>query len=171
VAPTAPAPLAAALSALRAWPLRRWVIAALVTVAIAVVMGVPTDVVPNPLYRRMTPVVWWNYPIWGLSAVLVGLIAATHVRTADRLARRAGSGTLGGGLISFLAVGCPICNKLVVAALGVSGALAYFGPVQPFLGVAGLALLAVTLAFRLRSTAVCPAPPRTSGVGGSSAGR
>jgi hypothetical protein len=28
----------------------------------------------------MTPVVWWDYPIWAISAVLFGLVAATYVR-------------------------------------------------------------------------------------------
>jgi hypothetical protein len=107
----------------------------------------------------MTPVVWWSYPIWAASALLVGLIAATYVRAASGLTGRAGGGMFGGGILSFLAVGCPICNKLVVAALGVSGALAYFGPVQPFLGLAAVVLLAVTLAVRLRTAVVCPAEP------------
>jgi hypothetical protein len=152
-------PLAAVFSGVRAWPLRRWLVAALVAAAVALATGIPTDVVPNPLYRRMTPVVWWNYPIWAASAVLVGLIAATYVRAPRGVTRRTGGGTFGGGLLSFLAVGCPICNKLVVAALGVSGALAYFGPVQPFVGVAALVLLAMTLAVRLRSALACPVEP------------
>jgi hypothetical protein len=131
-----------------------------VAAAIALATGIPTDVFPNPLYRRMTPVVWWNYPIWAASALLVGLIAATYVRAAGGLTRRASGATFGGGLLSFLAVGCPICNKLVVTALGVSGALAYFGPVQPVFGTAAVVLLAVTLAVRLRSAVVCSARPR-----------
>jgi hypothetical protein len=158
-APAAVVPLALVYSGVRAWPLRRWLVAALVAAAVAFATGIPTDVVSNPLYRRMTPVVWWNYPIWAVTALLVGLIAATYVRAPGGLTRRAGGGTFGGGLLSFLAVGCPICNKLIVAALGVSGALAYFGPVQPFLGLAAVALLAVTLAVRLRSAVVCPAEP------------
>jgi len=38
----------------------------------------------------------------------------------------------------------------VVAALGVSGALTVFAPLQPVIGAASVALLAVTLAWRLR---------------------
>lgn len=37
---------------------------------------------------------------------------------------RSGLGSASGSsLVAALAVGCPVCNKLVVAALGVSGAL------------------------------------------------
>ncbi|WP_245178539.1 hypothetical protein [Streptomyces montanisoli] len=62
---------------------------------------------------------------------------------------------LGAGLLSAFAVGCPICNKLVVLAIGVSGALSYFAPVQPVLAVASVALLVHTLARRLRAAKVC----------------
>jgi hypothetical protein len=153
-------PLAVAFTALRVWPLRRWLVAALAAAVAALTMGIPTDVVPTPLYRRMTSVVWWNYPIWAVSAVLVGLIAATYVRGgANRPSRHEGGRAFGGGLLSFLAVGCPICNKLVAAALGASGALAYFGPAQPSLGIAAVALLAGTLAIRLRGGVVCAVAP------------
>ncbi|MDQ3669057.1 MAG: hypothetical protein M3377_02085 [Actinomycetota bacterium] len=61
----------------------------------------------------------------------------------------------GDGAPGFLAVGCPICNKLVVAMLGAGGALSYFGPVQPALGMLGVVLLAATLVVRLRRLAAC----------------
>ena len=48
-------------------------------------------------------------------------------------------------LLTFFAVGCPICNKVVVIALGTSGALAWFAPIQPYLGVVALGLLAWAL--------------------------
>ncbi len=65
-----------------------------------------------------------------------------------------------GGLISFLAVGCPVCNQLVVALVGTSGALSWWAPVQPVVGVLAVAMLVYTLRMRLatyRLTA-CPVP-------------
>jgi hypothetical protein len=59
-------------------------------------------------------------------------------------------------LLSFFAVGCPICNKVVVVALGTSGALSWFAPVQPYLGVVALGLLAWALRVRLRGEVACP---------------
>ena len=67
-------------------------------------------------------------------------------------------GTLLGGIGSLLAVGCPTCNQVVVAALGTSGALSLFQPVQPWLGLASLGLLTWLLRRRgseLRRTS-CP---------------
>lgn len=146
---------------MRTWPARRWVVAAAVTVIAAVVIGVPTGVVPTPLYTRMTPVLWWNYPVWLVSSVLEGLLVATYVRigpadvAAGRAERPRTARALGAGLLSAFAVGCPICNKLVVLAIGVTGALSYFAPVQPLLAVASVALLTHALIRRLRTANVC----------------
>lgn len=138
---------------------RQWIVAAAGAFAAALLMGLPTDVVPNPFYTRMTPIVWWDYPVWALSALLAGLVLATYVRRAP--VGSPGGAAFGGGLLSFFAVGCPICNKLVVALLGVGGALTFFAPVQPYLAAAGLALLTGSFAFRLRQLARCPVlPPR-----------
>jgi hypothetical protein len=150
-----------AVTTVAAWPARRFAVAVPVAAVFAVATGIPTDVVPTELYRRMTPVVWWNYPLWAASAVLTGLVAATYMKTRER-ARAAGARLFGGGVLSFLAIGCPACNKLVVALLGVGGATAYFGPAQPLLGVAGVLLLAVALWARLQGEAACAAAPRPS---------
>jgi len=142
------------------WPARRWAVGLIVAAATGLLTGVPTDIVPTPIFQRMTPVTWWDYPIWAATALLVGLIAATYVQVDRRaLGRKRAGRVLGSGLLTVFAVGCPICNKLVVAALGVSGALSYFGPIQPFLGLASLALLAATLTVRLRGLAACSPTP------------
>ena len=124
-------------------------------------MGVPTGIIATSFYTRMTAVTWWDYPVWAVSALLVGLTAATYVRGADRdganvpdRSRR----TIGATLLSTFAIGCPICNKLVVALIGVSGALTYWAPLQPVLGVLSVALLGMGLLVRLRGSVACPLP-------------
>ncbi len=145
---------------MRSWPALRWVVAALAGGMAGLAIGVPTGVVRTSLYTRMTPVTWWDYPVWALSAVLVGLTAATYVRvgaaphTGPDPSRR----TMGATLLATFAIGCPICNKLVVALIGVSGALSYWAPLQPILGVLSVGVLAAGLAVRLRGAAVCPSP-------------
>ena len=54
-----------------------------------------------------------------------------------------------GGLLTFFAVGCPVCNRFVVSLIGTSGALNWFRPIQPVLGAAALGLLWVALRRRL----------------------
>lgn len=139
---------------LSTWPARRWLAAAAGTALTLLVIGVPTGIVRTALYTRMTPVLWWNYPIWLATATLGGLILATYVRTPET--RQAMTGpSAGGGLLSVLAVGCPVCNKLVVALIGVSGALTVWAPIQPLLGIASLALLGFALRRRLAVERAC----------------
>lgn len=147
------------------WPLRRWVVAAAVALVAAAVIGVPTGVVPSPFYTRMTPVLWWNYPVWIVSSVLEGLLVASYVRLGPRPAveepaqdRPQTARALGAGLLSAFAVGCPICNKLVVLAIGVSGALSFWAPLQPVLALASVGLLTYALIRRLRTAENCPVP-------------
>lgn len=147
-----------AFEPLRDWPLRRWVVAVVVTILTALAIGIPTGIVRSPFYTRMTPVLWWNYPVWALSAVMAGVIAATYVRTP--LHEPTGGRTgFAGGFLSFLAVGCPVCNKIVVWALGVSGALTIWAPLQPLLAALSLALLGWALVQRLRGERRCAVAP------------
>ena len=144
---------------MRSWPARRWIAAAAVALVTAAVIAVPTGLIGTPFYSRMTPVTWWSWPIWVTTAILAGVLAATYVRTPAPMGGGGGAGT-GGGLLSALAVGCPVCNKIVVLAVGVSGALQWWAPLQPLLGLAGLALLGYELWKRLLTEAACPLAPR-----------
>jgi hypothetical protein len=163
------------MDAMRHWGTRRWVTAVVAGLVITLAVGIPTDVIPNPVFGRPVDVTWWSYPVLALTAVLGGLLVATYVRAdpgaADGVSDRAGDdeldppGKMGGlgGLLSFFAVGCPTCNKLIVVALGTTGALDWFAPAQPILAVASLLLLGWALRTRLRASDVCriatPGPP------------
>ena len=133
---------------------RFWLAAALGTLASAVVLGVPAAVIPNPFFVRMTPTDPANLLVWLVSAPLAGLLIATYVARASVASDPHGDSGTGritvGGIGAYLAIGCPICNKIIVAVLGVSGALNVFAPLQPLIGALSIALLAGTLASRLR---------------------
>lgn len=145
------------LASLRTWGRRRWTAAFGAAVAIALLIGLPTDVIPNPVFGRPIPVTWWSYPVLAITAVLGGLLVATYVREASSAETLDRPGRVGGigGFLSFFAVGCPVCNKLVVVALGTTGARQWFEPLQPVLAVASIVLLAVALRARLRNPVVC----------------
>jgi hypothetical protein len=138
------------LGALRLFGWRGWAIAILGAAAALLLLGAPTDIVPNQWFTRMTPVRSQDYAIWLATGALFGLVLGTYVVPARACAQ---GRTLSGGILSFLAIGCPICNKLVVALLGISGALTYFEPAQLWLGLLSLALLLWSLALRARTLA------------------
>jgi hypothetical protein len=147
-----------ALDALRAWTVRHWTVATVSAVATAVVMAVPTAVLPNPWFWREVPTPAWAYPVLALVAILSGLVAATYVRSPDGPGGRRASA---GALLGFFAVGCPVCNKLVLLVLGYAGAMTWFEPVQPFLAVLAVAGMAAALRARLRGALACPVPVAT----------
>ncbi len=142
---------------MRLWTARQWTTAGVAMVVVALLIGIPTDVIPNPVFGRPVAITWWSYPTLAVTAVLGGLLAATYVRTGpapdepDQPTRIGGIG----GVLSFFAVGCPVCNKLVVVALGTSGALEWFAPAQPVLAAASILLLTWALRTRLRGAKSC----------------
>ena len=166
-APTAPTvDTIVGVNELATWPPRRWITAFVAALAVALAVGLPTDVIPNPVFGRPVDVTWWSYPVLIVTAVLSGLLVATYVRLPgsepmvttvqvdDEIDTPGKDGGLG-GLLSFFAVGCPTCNKLAVIALGSTGALDWFAPAQPMLAVLSLVLLVWALRARLRSASVC----------------
>jgi hypothetical protein len=154
---------------MRRWTLRRWGAAVVASVLSALVLGIPTELIPNPVFARKIEAPLWTYPSLAITAVLAGLLLATYVRNEPRArgsalvdlaeaspeeARRV---TMG-GLLSFFAIGCPTCNKLVLIALGSSGAITWFEPVQPLLALAGIGVLVWALRRRLANDVSCAVP-------------
>lgn len=161
------------IDVLRAWPARRWGAALLGSVIVGLLVALPTAVIPNPLFGRAVEVTWWSYPTVFISAILGGLLLASYVRipasddpeavdesaaVAQADVDRASKLGMAGGFIAFFAVGCPVCNKLVLIALGASGAMSWFAPVQPFLAIASIGLMAYALWARLGGDIACSVP-------------
>jgi len=137
-------------------PHRYWVFVVPATAIGGLVLGIPTAVIPNPLFTRQIPTRPLDYLFWAVSALLLGLIGASYlIRRDDQIQLE--NKVTGGGLVSILAIGCPICNKLAVLALGASGALTYFAPIQPLIGLASVALLVYALRLRFQAlSGACP---------------
>lgn len=124
-------------------------LAAAGAVVVAVALGIPTATIPNPVFHRIIDAGASNYFFWAATSVVTGALLATYA--LPRVVKdRAAEAGLGGGFLAYLAVGCPLCNKAVVALLGASGAVTVFQPIQPFLGALGLLLASIALAVRLR---------------------
>ena len=147
---------------------RRFIIhTALWAAASLLAFGLVTAIIPNPVFGRQVPPQSFAIVVWFASAPLMGLLGATYsaaaplgsiapsvplpVGPAAGVAGRDGT-TLGtvASLGAFLAIGCPVCNKVALILLGTSGALTIFASLQPVIGAASLVLLAGTLGWRLR---------------------
>lgn len=127
-----------------------------------VAFGLVSAIIPNPVFGRDIPPEPFSIWVWAASAPLMGLIGATYTApaapgpmgelTSGSKERPEEGSVLGmvAGLGAFLAIGCPVCNKIVLLALGASGAMTVWAPLQPILGAASVTLLAAALVWRLR---------------------
>ncbi|WP_339121483.1 hypothetical protein [Pseudonocardia sp. D17] len=111
-------------------------------ILITAAAGIPSDVVPNPIFTRMTPVRWWDYALI-IGAVLLGVVWSTAAPGARR--RQAYRWSTFITALTLLAVGCPSCNKAAVALLGDVGALSTWGSIQPVVGVTTLVIAGAAL--------------------------
>jgi hypothetical protein len=141
---------------LRAWSIRRWITVAVSAIITGLVISIPTAVLENSVFGREIAVTSWSVPVIVVTSILSGLLFATYVKndSANTEDTSLKIGTAG-AFFSFLAVGCPVCNKIALVALGYSGAMNYFAPVQPFLAFAGVAILTYALIMRLNGEVKC----------------
>ncbi len=151
---------------LAGWSRRRWWSALAGVLVTILFIGVPTVLIPNPVFGREIGLTWWAWPTLVVAAVLSGLVMASYVREPPRAAvtgsagasQKGGRRGMLGGLLTFFAVGCPVCNKLALLLLGYAGAMQWFAPVQPVLAIAAVAALAWALHARLKGERECALP-------------
>ena len=113
-------------------------------------VGVITAIIPNALFVRIVEPTIWSYIFWLAPAALFGPVAASYILPSAAVCevQRVELSTTVGSVLSFLAVGCRVCNKLVGLALCTSGAITYFEPAQPWVGGRPVVLLGYALSAR-----------------------
>ncbi len=109
------------------------------------IIGLPTDIIPNPVFGRDVPVRPWELPVLAVTAVLTGLYFGLQRPGSEKSAP-----AIGGAGLAMFAVACPVCNKVVLLALGTSGALGFWQPLQPFLAAISLAALLAAVVWAWR---------------------
>ncbi len=92
----------------------------------------------NPLFVRMTPAGDIEVVLLGLLSVLLGTYVA--IRRPFCSVKTAGVG----GVLGFIGVACPVCNKILLLLFGGDLLLTYFEPVRVY--VAAIGVLAVAAA-------------------------
>lgn len=143
-------------------PASTWVRTVVFAGLAAVAVGVPADLIDTPLINRPIDTRPVDYVIWITTSLLIGLIFAIRVPKGSGEVEE--NRTLWGAVVSVLAVGCPICNPAVVAIVGTSGAISWWAPVQPIVGLVAIGLLIWALRKRLETyeLGACPLPKKTT---------
>ena len=149
------------LEALKDWTSARWWFAAVMAIVSALAIGLPTDVIPNPVFGRQgTPVEPWAMPVLAITAVLSGLLFATYVRTGEPVetdaARPPQSVRQSRRAAVVLRHRLPdLQQDRRDRARHVRRGSTWSAPIQPYLGVVALGLLAWALRVRLRGEVAC----------------
>lgn len=107
-------------------------------------LGTVTALWPNPLFVRMTPAGGWEIGLLALLSLLLGFYVTIRRKACGT--RTAGSG----GILGFLGIACPVCNKVLLLLFGAEALLAYFEPVRLYVALAGTVLVAAAVLRELR---------------------
>ena len=119
--------------------LKEWLSTLIIASVAFLLLGKITDLWNNSFFIRMTEVNGWDYIILSFESLLIGLffgILASHC---------ANKKTGIGGVLEFIGLGCPVCNKILLLLFGSSFLLSYFEPVRHYAGALGLLLFSYAL--------------------------
>lgn len=107
-------------------------------------LGTVSALWTNPLFVRMTPAGGWEIGLLGALAVLLGVYVAIKRPACGY--RTAGTG----GVLGFIGVACPVCNKILLFLFGGELLLTYFEPIRIYVAAAGAIIVALAVAVEWR---------------------
>jgi len=113
------------------------------------VFGIVTSLLPSPFFTRMTPISTLDYVFLTSSSLLLGAYVGVHYCKKNTV-KQCNVAATTGGVGSFLAFACPICNKLLVLLFGAAMLMTYFEPYRPLLGFVSNGLLVGALWWRIK---------------------
>ena len=105
-----------------------------------VALGTVAALWENPLFVRMTPAGDLEVVLLGLLSVLLGTYVA--IRRPFCSVKTAGVG----GVLGFIGVACPVCNKVLLLLFGGDLLLTYFEPVRVYVAAVGVLVVAAAVA-------------------------
>lgn len=118
-----------------------WLPAFVYSTGFFILFGIVTDLIQNKFFIRMTNITISDYVFLTLTSVLLGTYVSFYRYGKKHSNKACTAATYSGGFFGFLGFGCPVCNKIIVLLLGVTGVLTYIEPYRPFIGSAGIGLM------------------------------
>ena len=112
-----------------------------VAIASFVGFGTVAALWENPLFIRMTPAGDFEIALLTLLSILLGVYVG--IRRPFCSAKTATAS----GIVGFIGIACPVCNKILLLLFGGELLLTYFEPVRVYVAGAGVLLAAVAVAY------------------------
>lgn len=130
-------------------------IGVLAFVGFVLLFGIPTALIPTPWFTRMIPARSLDYVFLLLNSGLIGAYIGVHAYEKHERSKRGDVLATTGSLTNILAVGCPICNKLLVALIGASAIMTYIEPARIWIGLLSTGLVGVALFLKIKNIKSC----------------
>lgn len=116
--------------------MRRAVAGLAVAAGSFILLGTVAALWENPLFVRMTPAGGWEIAMLAAMSLLSGVYIAIRRPFCSI------KGASAGGILGFLGVACPVCNKVLLLIFGGELLMAYYEPVRIYVAAVGAALIA-----------------------------
>lgn len=120
------------------------------SVAAFLLYGIPTAIIPNPYFKRMTVTNMLDLTLLILTAVLLGSYLSLHLYSKKQ-SKSSNIAAATGGFTGIFAFSCPLCNVLLVSLFGSSLLLTYFEPIRPLFGIFTVGILGSAIYFKASS--------------------
>ncbi len=123
--------------------------------------GIPTAVIPNSYFFRMSPVTIFDYIFLPINSVLFGAFIAllfyqgNYKRLIKLKNTKTESAATGAAFVNVLALGCPICNVVLVSLFSTTALMTYLEPARPALSVLTAGILGTAIYFKAKSIKEC----------------
>ena len=120
-----------------------------VAVFLYFLIGLPADLIPNPLFVRMVPATAVDGVFLVLISALLGTFVAVYFYKRGAETAKADAAAGRGGFIGIVAVNCPVCYPLLVSIFGATALYAFLEPLRIPLGIASVALISYAIYAKL----------------------
>lgn len=124
-------------------------------VGFVLLFGIPTALIPTPWFSRMIPARTLDYVFLLLNSGLIGAYIGVHAYEKHERSKRGDVLATTASLTNILAVGCPICNKILVALIGASAIMTYIEPARVWFGIVSAGLVGVALFLKIKNLRSC----------------
>ncbi len=124
------------------WVRLKFIVYTLAFSALAIlILGIPTAVIRNHFYFRMTPAFWFDYVFLVVNGTLIGFYFAITYTSTQPEACKIEKKSLFASLLAIFGIACPICNQILMLIFSTTFLLSFLEPVRPFISLASTLLL------------------------------